>query len=1258
MVNRRSIPVAALFLSLAAAAQAQPSTAAKVLLDQANYWSAQNRPDEAESALDRLLRAEPDNADALALLGLLQAQKGDRGRAQATLAHLHTIRPDDPHIASVEQAIRIGSIDPDGLAEARRLAKEGRNAEAVARYQRLFGGATPPAGFAVEYYETLSGTEDGWNTARDGLGHVAAAAPRDLRAQLAYAQLLTYREQTRMEGVQRLAALAHTPETAPAAAKAWRQALEWLPTDASSIPAYEAWLEGHPNDGGISGRLEQAHNPPRTPLDEAARNRSAGFAALTAGRLQDAETAFQTVLTQTPQDPDALGGLGLVRLRQGNAAEARTFLSRAVAADPVHKARWESALQGASVGEDYAAARTMIQHGQLDAAERQLRAIIASGGDVAGAQLMLADVLTRHGDLSGAETQYRAALAHQPNNADALVALAQVLNRQGRSTEAEAILDRAQNAGDTRVVGRIRADGLRQQAATTSDPVAKEALLRAASTANPSDPWTRLDLARVLVAAGKQAEARQVMAEVTRGTNPGSDALRAGAMFAAEDGRPADAVALVGRLPAAARTSDMRALLAQAALDNDIRNDLALGAVSPTAAREKLLTLAAQPDPDGMRGVAVARAFLQLRNPAAAREALATAQAATRVPTPAQRIAYAGMMLQAGDERGTKILIRALDGMSGLSLEQTTALNRLRAGVAIRESDRLNTEHRQAEAYDLLAPVLARDPTNSDANLAVGRLYATADEPRKALAINQAVLARDPGNLDARKAAIGAAIQASDWTRAGTLVRNGIATAPDDPQVWVMSATLNRARGRLQQAYDDLKHAQALRRQEIGSEQPEALNPSSAARRSVDTSSGDDIPALNDFKNPFRHSEVLVSSISDLDDVVTTSATSGPTDAMLQDIDHQMAGVQQDLAPKFTFGPAFRNRTGSAGLDQLTEASLPSELLVRPLGSGLLTVTATPVFLSSGSLAADPSSLARFGTGVFAGHRAPPSQHAEGVGLSAGYQFGWARADVGSSPIGFQQQNLLGGIELSPALSDTVHLRIVGERRAVTDSVLSFAGTKDPGTGTAWGGVTRTRGHAQLEFSAREANFYAGGGYATLNGQNVVSNTEYELGAGGTYPVWRNQADELRIGLDVVYFGYDKNLDYFTLGQGGYFSPQSYFATLFPLKYTAKRDDLTWSIGGSLGYQTYNQKSSPVFPNNPSQQSALVTLASVSPTTVVTSYPGGNASGPVGGLQGSIEYRVNNALALGGEASYQHAGDWSETIGRFYARYIFGGESW
>src|SRR4051794_37457940 len=148
---RHTIGLTAVLALLASAAQAEPSQAAKVLLDQANYWFSQNRPDDAERALDRLLRFEPDNADGLALLAQLQAQRGDRAHAQATLNHMHDMRPDDPRIAYVEQAIRVGSIDPQGLAEARRLAQEGHNAEAVTHYQRLFQGATPPAAMAAEY---------------------------------------------------------------------------------------------------------------------------------------------------------------------------------------------------------------------------------------------------------------------------------------------------------------------------------------------------------------------------------------------------------------------------------------------------------------------------------------------------------------------------------------------------------------------------------------------------------------------------------------------------------------------------------------------------------------------------------------------------------------------------------------------------------------------------------------------------------------------------------------------------------------------------------------------------------------------------------------------------------------------------------------------------------------------------------------------------------------------------------------------------
>jgi predicted Zn-dependent protease len=57
-----------------------------------------------------------------------------------------------------------------------------------------------------------------------------------------------------------------------------------------------------------------------------------------------------------------------------------------------------------------------------------------------------------------------------------------------------------------------------------------------------------------------------------------------------------------------------------------------------------------------------------------------------------------------------------------------------------------------------------------------------------------ALLERDPVNLDARRAALDAAIQAQDWTRATSLVSDSLRATPDDPRAWMMSATLNRAR--------------------------------------------------------------------------------------------------------------------------------------------------------------------------------------------------------------------------------------------------------------------------------------------------------------------------------------------------------------------------------------------------------------------------------------------------------------------------------
>jgi hypothetical protein len=286
-------------------------------------------------------------------------------------------------------------------------------------------------------------------------------------------------------------------------------------------------------------------------------------------------------------------------------------------------------------------------------------------------------------------------------------------------------------------------------------------------------------------------------------------------------------------------------------------------------------------------------------------------------------------------------------------------------------------------------------------------------------------------------------------------------------------------------------------------------------------------------------------------------------------------------------------------------------------------------------------------------------QSAAGIGLGLSYAFRSLSADAGTTPLGFRKENILGGVEWAPQITDHVRLRLTAERRAVSDSLLSYGGTVDPRTGTVWGGVTRNHGRANLEFSAGKADIYIGGGGAQLSGSHVASNTEEEAGAGGSFPVYATPSQEIRLGLDLVYFGYQKNLRFFTLGQGGYFSPQSFYAAMVPVNYKEKVDeDFSYEVGGALGFESYRENASAYFPLDSGLQAQLVAQQSnpgAAVPGVLTEYPSRSQSGIAGTAHASADYRVTPSLHLGAKVTYQYSPNFNETTALVYARYLFNG---
>ncbi len=1253
------------------------------LLDQANYWKLQNRPDQVVRTLERVLQVDPRNPDALSGIAEAQAQLGNAQAAQDALARLRNNAPTDPRTTQADVAVRTATVDSDALNQARELARAGRNAEAVERFRTLFRGTVPDS-FALEYYQTLAGTESGWREARDGLSGLSRRMPTNNAVQLAYAQVLTYREETRPQGIEILRRLSGQPDSQGAATAAWRQALTWIGAGPEAVRPLEGYLQQFPNDAEIQRRLDEARNPPQAAGDLVGEGRAAAWRAFNANRLREAEERFAAVLAVEPNDADGLGGLGLVRLRQGNRAEARRYLEAAIAADPSRRSSWERALQGTTQqagptrgpsgggapGPDIQSARNLVEAGNYSQAEPLLARIIArNGGDRPDAEALLGDMALRQGSPDVAEQRYRAALARRGNFGAAMSGLASALQAQGKFTEAEEVFRRLGQSSSP----QLRADALRAEAQRTDDPGAAAALLRTAIQNEPNNPWPRLDLARLMARSGQGAAARQLIEESVAGRAT-PDAIHAAAIFATEQGRPGDAVRLLERLPAGVRTQDQSRMLASSRVQAEVRAAAALATQGRRQeARTRLLAIASRPDPTGEAGPAVVRALNAMNDPAAAQQAARMASIASRGQSPTAQLSAAGALLEAGLDQEAAVKAQGLES-ARLSADQRRAASGLQAGLAIRQADQLNRQGDQATAFEVLAPTLRQDPQNAAANLALARLYQGARETDQAQRVAEAVLSRNPRDTDARQAAMDAAISVRDWSRAEALLAEGRALMPNDARVPMLEARLARAWGDQRRAQAALQQAAQLRRQQIGADTPAGILGGTVPQATLPQQ-----PMSGD--NPFRRVPLSGQGASLQGQLMapgmqgqqfqlaqaTSPVATVPADPLLGEITRQLQEVREEAAPRITPAFGLRTRSGDAGIDRLTETHAGGEASVAMPGiGGRLTARAAAVNADIGNISSDYNTLRRFGTlpalGLFGGASLPPTllrdiaNRAEssqsGVALGLAYARPNFSIDVGSTPIGFNQTSIIGGIEVAPEISDGVRLRLTAERRAMMDSLLSWGGLRDQLTGLEWGGVTRTGGRAQLEFTSGDVNFYLAGGYYRLEGENVRENSRIEAGAGVQMPIWRSATDELVVGADLVYFAYDNNLRYFTFGHGGYFSPQSFIALNVPVDYRGRSGNLSYRVGGTIGFATFNEDRAAVFPNNPADQ-AIMEAAAAGDRTIDAFYPGQTKTGVTGGLRGDLEYMVTPQLRIGGALRFDQAADWSEARGIVYARYRF-----
>ena len=1300
-----------------------------VLMQQAEQWSQRNRPEMARQVLDRALHVRPDAEEALYRMALY-SQDGETRKNW--IERLRKTNPASPYLADLISAERRAQIDDRALEAVRQLASRGRTQEAIKGYRALLEGGHPPPDLASEYYQTLTGDATSWAEGVAGLKRLAAERQSDAGIQLAYARALTFREDSRREGIELLARLA--PDLA-SANSAWRQALLWITPSIEDRALYERYMAANPQDAEISEKYEGALVQAQAAAQ--GRERVAGFDALAKNRPASALSNFNAAISKNPNDADAWGGLGVVQLRNRQYTQAEVSLRKAVSLAPDKKQQWSGALRDAVFYSRLAAAQKARDTGDLAAAEEQVRQLVpATPEQRRTSNLLLGELLLRTDKPAEAEIVYRDNLkASARDSASQLGLYNSLLSQRKVQAAAQLLRDTPALAKQSLVsVEQIEAQALRERGeelAQAGDANGAAQLYAQALAMAPSDPWVRLAYARLLDGRGEVEQAKQMMAPLAERNDAAS--RHAAALLASEQSRWEEASRLLATVPSAQQSLEIQALQQRVVTNERIataKRQASTG--NPVIARQALRELYEQAPKDvGTRG-RIAEALVDLGEPSLALNLVRNDLVDTADGRVSDYLGHLAVLGKTGQPAEADALVRRITTRGDLTAQDQNALDKLRNGLAVTQADRQRLNGDLAGAYDTLMARIGGSSDDDELLLAMGRLYNDGKMYPAAAGVFSHVLQRQPNREDAVEGAVHAALGNKQPEQARQLLAS--ASGMDEPRRLFLRARVAQALGQHQQARILLENAQRQQQQRLAgqgtlllAQSSRPLNHSNPFRSDAGTSayamaSTSGAIALPDYMQPSG-------------DTPTQPAAVG--DPLLRDIGNALSEANERTASFVSVGGQLRARDGEAGLGKLTEVTAPITLSVVPMESGRLEVTATPVSLNAGT--AGDSAATRFGShavaaglvngaasafrlGVDADYQSrlqgengavtverraelmaasresvaesirqalvneglsaenattirnslltntsgklldayrPGSQNEAGVALNLAWKGDLVSADIGTTPLGFNQTNLVGGVKVSPKIGENGRLDIDVHRRAVTDSLLSYAGAKDPLTGKEWGAVTRTGAGVQYSYDNGKAGFYVGGKADRYLGNNVSNNTGLGFSSGVYVRPIQEQDRELQVGVGLDWMSFDKNLGFYTSGHGGYFSPESYVGVSLPVQWKqsfGKRWNM--EVGGALGYQAYSQDSADYFPDDASMQKELEAVETVvnqyvtdNSVKVQSRYSAQSESGVALNLRGKLEYKLGDQTQVGGALGYDSFGEYKETTGSIYIKH-------
>ncbi|HLJ78516.1 MAG TPA: cellulose synthase subunit BcsC-related outer membrane protein [Acidobacteriaceae bacterium] len=542
-----------LVLSAGVSALPQTQGGVDILLANARSLEARGRIDLAAQNWRKVLLVDPNQTEALAGLARGAKENGQTDEERSWLDRLRKINPRDPQIAAVEKLRVFTPEERSRLDEAGRLAMQHKPDQAMQIYREVLGDQPPPLGkWAQHYYETEAASTGGRETAIAQLRRLAAQNPKQEAYRLWLATVLSYDSKTRTEGFQLFESI-KDPAMSEQARAPWRQALLWDKQNPDALGPMEAYLQRYPDQElqpFVAALREKQQQ------DAVAADRQEGFKALQGQHAEAAAERFTEVLRQSPNDVNAIVGLGFARLDEKRFSEAQSLFDRARslapqrqdARDGYNSASFSLALQRGAAAQQRKDSASAVQAYQ--------EALTLQPSDQ-GALLGLANALLDQHKFAEAETRFQQVLSRSPSNSEALAGLGFLRLNQGRFDDAAKLFAQAHRLEPARAdvsqgYRNAKFWGIMNQAAAAlnqDQPKAAVAAYQQAVLLNPNDKDALHGLANAFMRAGDYAGASRIYTQLTAAypTDESNWLQLMQAQIRAQD--PKSAIATTKRIP-------------------------------------------------------------------------------------------------------------------------------------------------------------------------------------------------------------------------------------------------------------------------------------------------------------------------------------------------------------------------------------------------------------------------------------------------------------------------------------------------------------------------------------------------------------------------------------------------------------------------------------------------------------------------------------------------------------------------------------